>query len=110
MKFYRYDTHTIMNGMVVRYRLINDLYDFEINASRDGVMIGGNSPTITDGDSLRDVNDVIGRAYRQYDNLKDGKGLYAFGSDPDCVIVHRARTIATGGYTILESREKVEQV
>ena len=42
--FIRKDFPTIMSGLVVRYRLTSEMYDGEINASRDGVGVTGCFP------------------------------------------------------------------
>ncbi|MFW6098066.1 MAG: hypothetical protein ACOC9Z_08310 [Chloroflexota bacterium] len=68
--FVRQDYPTIMSGWVVRYRVANDAYNGEINASRDGWSILGRWPVMRDREAfLRTVE----KAFLIYRGL-NGRG------------------------------------
>lgn len=73
MKFTRKDTPTIMSGLVVRYELISDRYDGEINASRDGVGVAGSWP-IMDTEACVTFEETLARARVQAQRLADDRG------------------------------------
>lgn len=71
--FTRRDTPTIMSGLVVRYKLTSDLYDGEINASRDGVGIAGHWP-IMDTESCVLFEKTVARARVHTQHLAAERG------------------------------------
>lgn len=87
MKFYRIEHHTIMDGLVVRYKEISDAPNGgQISASRNGVSIFGSFPTLQ---SVEEVKAVLDRALEQHHALmnqrRDPKSL-PFNGDPACVV------------------------
>lgn len=94
MRFYRHDTPTIMDGIVVRYKL--EHYDGEISASRNGVAISGTWPGIQNIDDLSDLRRVLFRAHEHFVVLARPRYAYEdhpdplpFKDDPDCVVEQR---------------------
>lgn len=61
MKFYVHRTHTIMDGLVVRWNPARNL-DAEISASRNGVAISGHW-MLTSPESIEMFRKVLDRAY-----------------------------------------------
>ncbi len=104
MSFYRSDNHTIMSGLVVRYKVLCDSCYGEISASRDGVLVC-NLPHLTNIQEVLDVQRVIGKAYEQYGYLYEGGNPRSFASDPPCVVEWRKYRVMSQDYELLESRE-----
>jgi hypothetical protein len=67
--FVRIDTHTIMDGLVVRYQR----GDEEISASRNGVSINLSTWGLKRPEQFLIIKKYIDRAYRQYDKLGCGQ-------------------------------------
>jgi hypothetical protein len=105
MKFYRSDTHTIMSGLVVRYKLLSEHYDWQISASREGVLIQGGMPHLTNIQDVLDVQRVIARAYDQYTGLYKDNPARTFFTDPSCVIEYRKYRVMSQEYEVLQSRD-----
>ncbi len=61
MTFRTYKVHTIMDGVVIRHRLVDPPgYDnAEISASRNGVLISGAWPTLKHERQIKAVIDVL---------------------------------------------------
>lgn len=104
MSFYRSDNHTIMSGLVVRYKVLSDRIDGEVSASREGVLIS-RLPHLTNIQEVLDVQRVIGKAYEQYAYLYEGGSPRSFASDPPCVVEWRKYRVMSQDYELLESRE-----
>lgn len=104
LQFYRSDTHTIMSGLVVRYKVLNDRGDGEISASREGVLIS-RIPHLTNIQEILDVQRLIARAYEQFNALYKDNPPLAFFTDPACVVEHRKYRVMSQEYTVLQSRE-----
>lgn len=65
-RWVRKDTPTIMSGLVVRYRWFEaSANEPEVNASRDGVSIGGAWPVMTD-DEICAVVEILNLARAQH--------------------------------------------
>lgn len=107
VSFYRCDTHTIMSGLVVRYRLIGDSFNGEISASREGVLIIS-IPHLTNVQEVLDVQRVIGRAYEQFTALYKSNPALAFFTDPPCVVELRKYQVMSQEYSVLQEREYAE--
>lgn len=105
MKFYRTDNHTIMSGLVVRYKLYSENYEWQISASREGVLIHGSMPHLTNIQEVLDVQRIIARAYDQYTGLYKDNPARAFFTDPPCVIEYRKYRIMSQEYEVLQSRD-----
>lgn len=71
--FKRVDTPTIMNGLVVRYKITSEPYDGEINASRDGVGVAGRWP-IMDIESCVLFEETVARARVHAQRLAEERG------------------------------------
>lgn len=71
--FIRKDTPTIMDGLVVRYQLESDVYNGEINASRNGVSISGRWPILSIEECVI-VEEYIARARVQALQLEKERG------------------------------------
>lgn len=114
MDFYRVEHHTIMSGRVVRYRLLGDGEDFEISASRDGVLIQGSCPHLTEAD-IEDVYTILKRAtevahcmgqLRRSVGSEEYPVPFFFHADPACVVeLHQA--VFAGADKVIEQRERV---
>lgn len=104
LQFYRYDTHTIMSGLVIRYKVLSDVYDGEISASREGVLVL-HIPHLTNIQEVLDVQRLIARAYQQFTALYKGNLSLAFFTDPACVVEYRKYRVMSHEYTVLSSRE-----
>lgn len=112
MDFYRIEHHTIMNGLVIRYRVLDDYNPPEVTASREGVGITG-SPCMTSGNDLSDFTTVLKRAYQQHLALKNAQenqrttadASLPFKDDPACVIQLRKAHFAQAD-EILEDRPR----
>lgn len=103
MKFYRYDTHTIMSGLVIRYQAKD--YDLQISASRDGVLIQGNCPYMTTLPDIVDTQQILEVAYRQFVALYRGSELQAYKHDPACVYEYRRyHVMSHDEYEIIEAQ------
>lgn len=76
LSFERQDTPTVMSGLVVRYTLVSDLYDGQINASRDGVGVSGRWPIMTTEQAVA-FEEQLARARVQHNHLSVERGLYA---------------------------------
>lgn len=76
LTFDRQDTPTVMDGLVVRYELVSDVYDGEISASRNGVGILGRWPIMTT-EQVVAFEETIARARVQHNHLSVERGLYA---------------------------------
>jgi hypothetical protein len=72
--FTRKDTPTIMDGLVVRWQLTSELYDGEINASRNGVSLFGRWP-IMDTESVVLFEETLARARVQAQHLSAERGM-----------------------------------
>lgn len=104
MRFFRYDTHTIMSGLVIRYAVFPSDDARQISASREGVLVS-NLPHLTNIQEVLDVQRVIARAYEQYSLLYSNRGCYAFSSDPPCVVELRKYRVMSKEYEVLETRD-----
>lgn len=111
MNFYRITHATIMSGKVVRYRSMYGA--FEINASRSGVMITGDS-AILDEEDIADVLELIQRANvvathinqnRQYRSEDLYPEAFHFRHDPACVVELREAHFGAED-TVIEQRER----
>lgn len=111
MRFYRHDTPTIMDGLVVRYRQeFKNHYDGEVSASRNGVLIRGNFPYITTIDSVLDFQKLLTRAREQFAVLSQdryGRRIepLPFSGEPDCVFEQRKYRIMSDEYEVIAKRE-----
>lgn len=100
MKFYRHDTPTIMDGMVVRYCM--DGWDGQITASRNGVSSQGTFPMLTTIDDILAYQTVLRRAYDQFlvliknrDDFFGRANALPFDSEPECVVQQRRYRFAS---------------
>jgi hypothetical protein len=66
LKFTMMRWPTIMDGLVIRWKL----NDFEISASRNGVMVQGHTPAINDYVDLGDIADQLKIAYGAHKAIK----------------------------------------
>lgn len=100
MQFYRHDTPTRKDGLVVRYcELPDTLGGLEINVSRKGVVIFGHSRWLH---TVVAMLAVLEHAKLQYDTIQQKHEALPFEQDPIAVIEYRksSRHVA--------SREKCE--
>ena len=109
MKFYRYDTPTIMSGLVVRYQMEHS--GGQVNASRQGVGVQGSWP-IMDDEEIEIVYALMKRASEQA-NALNTRELFSkptalpFAGDPECVTEYRRyRVFSTDEYEVIETREQ----
>lgn len=108
MDFYRVEHHTIMSGLVVRYRIIGQAAgSFEVSASRSGVLIQGTSPDLNQH-SAADVRTVIERASWVAEFIRRGEldiPAFSFQHDPQCVVSLRKAHFAAEDEEV-ERRER----
>lgn len=71
--FIRQDYPTIMDGLVIRYRLRSPAFDGEISASRNGICISGSWPTM-DATAAPLIVEVLLRADLQAKHLRNVAG------------------------------------
>lgn len=111
MKFYRHDTPTIMDGMVVRYCI--DGWDGQITASRNGVSSQGTFPMLTTIDDILACQMVLRRAYDQFLVLVKNQGAFGrvdplpFDNEPEYVVEQRRYRFASMNreYDVIATRE-----
>lgn len=105
MEFYRFDTHTIMSGLVVRYQAKG--YDLQISASRDGVLIQGVCPYMTTHSDIIHTQEVLEVAYRQFVTLRKDSASLPYEYDPSCVYEYRRYAVFSHDeYELIESRKE----
>lgn len=107
IRFYRSDNHTIMSGLVVRYKVLSDRLDGEISASREGVLVS-RLPHLTNIQEVLDVQRVIGRAYEQFTALYKSNPALAFFTDPPCVVELRKYQVMSQEHSVIQEREYAE--
>lgn len=76
LTFERQDTPTVMDGLVVRYKLVSDLHDGQINASRNGVGVLGRWPIMTTEQTVA-FEEQLARVRVQHNHLSVERGIYA---------------------------------
>jgi hypothetical protein len=102
LRYYRVDHRTVTGGLVVRYRHTGRL-DFEVSASRDGVLVSGHSPAMN-GSAVIALGSVLEAAGRQSRAMNAGGDPHPFSGDPHCVReLRRARLMETD--EVVERRE-----
>lgn len=71
LRFAREETPTIMSGRVVRWLMVPAPWHNcpEVSASRDGVLISGAWPIMTD-DALNDLREVLSLAQKEYLSMR----------------------------------------
>lgn len=119
MDFYRVEHPTVMDGKVIRYRAVYGGAHFEVSVSRNGIVVGGSSPTMTVGD-CQDVARVLERCrclvpyLRRYDAEYGVLGTEGwdqektgFAFDPPCVIELRETHVGKPD-TVVERRARNE--
>lgn len=108
MKFYRADFHTVMSGLVVRYRVMGDdsAMGFEISASRDGALIHGGALRASSYAAADAIHAVIQRAVQHSSVLMQQHRQCALGFDgePDCVVEQRKYRVFSDEYEVIASR------
>ena len=82
--FDRQDCPTIMDGMVVRYK-VQGGYSGQINASRNGVSLTG-FPVMKTDEEIDEVIEALHKARRHYRHLARGTGEPLGEIDPRLVI------------------------
>lgn len=74
MKFERSETKTFGDNKVIRYRTgRNDI--FEINASRHGISIKGESKLIDSQDDLESLAECIAKAWQHFQVMRGENGI-----------------------------------
>lgn len=68
--FTRKETPTIMSGRVIRWQLNADPFDGEISASRDGVLICGHWPVLSDPEALVEIKAILDEAQREHELMR----------------------------------------
>lgn len=108
MEFYRYDSNTIMSGLVVRYKVLRPTWDnFEISASRDGVLIQGYSGYMTSTAEMDAVSEVLRRAQLHAAFLSRAarhEPPLSFDREPTCVVEHRKYYAFSQEYKVIAAR------
>lgn len=71
IQFRREDTPTIMDGLVVRYKVSTAYpHQAEVSASKHGVLISGAWPLLESVEDVEAVVRQLWRAYEQYQHLR----------------------------------------
>lgn len=107
MMFTRTRTPTIMDGVVIRWRLDGRWHDGEISASRNGVVICGRWPTLSDPEAIATVKEVLDDAHRTHLALRTAYGtgglyggsLYQDPGQCEHAVEDGRRCVFTGGHS-----------